>query len=160
MNTKLLTIPFQHWHWTLPPERRFIFTNENTPCVSPIENRSKGATSPWKRLTIIQICQEHWDNSSLQTRSVHGNPSNKREKDQPTAFRGKILLQLPTHSLSQPTSWKKKNIPQASVTSKLPFSCISLPIPKTSAGNSKTTSTKLVRSVNWMSWKMCKKWMS
>ena len=39
----------------------------------------------------------------------------------------------------------KENIPQASVTSKLPFSCISLPIPQVQ---------KIIRSVNWMSWTM------
>ena len=92
--TANFTIPFQHWHWTHPPERRFIFTNENTPCVSPSESRSKGATIPWKRLRIIHICQEHSGNWSLKTKKIYANPANKKEKDQPTAFRRKILRQL------------------------------------------------------------------
>ena len=68
MNSKLFTITFQHWHWNLPTERRFLFTNENTPCVSPIKNRSKGAISPWKCLRIIQLCQKHCGNWSLKTK--------------------------------------------------------------------------------------------
>ena len=94
MNSKFFTIPFQHWHWTLPPESRLIFTNESTPYVSPSESRSKGATIPSRRLRIIQICQKHSDNWSLKTKKEHANPANKKEKDQPTAFRRKILRQL------------------------------------------------------------------
>ena len=92
--TANFSAPFQHWHWTLPPERRFIFTNENTPWVSPIENWSKGATIPWKRLRIIQICREHYGNRFIKANKVHANPSNKKETDKPTAFRRKTLRRL------------------------------------------------------------------
>ena len=83
--TANFSAPFQHWHWTLPPERRFIFTNENTPCVSPIENWSKGATIPWKRLRIIQICREHCGNCLIKTKKVHASPSSKKDSRYSTA---------------------------------------------------------------------------
>ena len=93
MSTKLSATAFVHWHWTFPPERKLIFTNEKTPCANQIEDRPNSAIVTWKRSWLLH--KYNWRalwQLIIQGKKVHAHPANKKTRTIPLPSVGNFTL--------------------------------------------------------------------